>query len=134
MKHYQLTYLISSDLTEDEAKNVQENLNSLVQDKKGILVSSGAPLVKKRLGYAIQKKINAYLGSLSFCLEKENLPELQQEIKNKKEILRSMLFFQKPAKKESLKIRRVRKEEPKTEEEKIEIAEIDKKLDEILDK
>ncbi len=106
----------------------------MVQDKKGILVSSGTPLVKKRLGYAVQGKTNAYLGSLSFCLEKENLPELQQKIKSRKEILRSMLVFEKPVKKEGLKIRRVRKEEPKTEEEKIEIAEIDKKLDEILDK
>lgn len=132
MKYYKLTYLVSPDLTEDEAKKIQENLNSLIQDKKGILISS-ASLTKKKLGYAVRKKNNAYLGSLNFGAEKENLLELQQEIKEKKEILRSLLTYQKPTKQEKIKPKRVRKPET-TEAEKIEIEEIDKKLDEILDK
>ena len=132
MKYYRLTYLISPELAEEEAKKIQEDLNSLVQGKNGILTSGASNLIKKNLGSPIQKKKSAYLGSLEFGLEVEKVVELQKELKEKKEILRFMLIFKKPTKPEEEK--KPRRKKPEQKEDKIELKAMDDKLDEILDK
>ena len=46
MKFYELTYLISPNLTETEVKNFQEKMSSLIQ-KKGVLVDIQFPRKRK---------------------------------------------------------------------------------------
>lgn len=132
MKYYRLTYLVSPELSEEEAKKIQESLNSLVQGKNGILTSGISTLIKKNLGSPIQKKNSAYLGSLNFGLGVEKILELEKELKEKKEIIRFMLIIKKQSKPEAEK-KAVRRK-PEAKEDKIELKKMEDKLDEILDK
>ena len=136
MRYYKLTYLITPDITEEEAKTIQESINALIQNEKGILTSGSSSLVKKTLGAPINKIKSAFIGNLNFGLDIEKIKEIQEKLVEKKEILRFMLLYQKPKKLEPEKPKRrpMLKEEKPTETKKVELKEIEKKLDEILDK
>jgi len=137
MKNYELNYLISSDLTEEEAKVLQEKVASFIQEEEGILNEKGNP-VKKRLAYPIEKQLQAYLVFLTFQLEPEKLASLKRKVEEEKEILRYLLIIKLKAEKTAAPRRRRPELTPKvikktTEEKKVELKEIDKKLEEILE-
>ena len=60
MKLYEINYLISPDLSEEEATSLQEKINSWIQEEKGALNEVNKP-VKKILVYPIKKCGQAYL-------------------------------------------------------------------------
>ena len=126
MKLYELTYLISSNLSGEEAERFQEEITSLIQKQEGVLEKKERP-VKKNLSYPIQKQEIAYLATIEFSLEPEKLNDLEKEIKSKNQILRFLLLTKKPSK-AGLKIIK-----PKTKpKEKVKLKEIENKLEEIL--
>ncbi len=126
MKYYELTYLISSNLSEEEANSLQEELSSLIQKQEGILEKK-EKIIKRKLSYPIQKQETAYLSTIEFSLNPEKLNELEKEIKSKNQILRFLLLTKKPFKDEPKIIKS--KTKPK---EKVELKEIENKLEEIL--
>jgi ribosomal protein S6 len=141
MKYYELTYLASPELSENEAKELQQKINSSVQNKGGILDFS-SEISRIGLKYPIKKNNEAYLITLVFNLKQEDVPELEKEIKSEKKIIRFILFSKIKAQEPEFEIDEMPKEkealEPavvkKTEKEKkVELKDIEKKLEEILE-
>ena len=132
MKLYELTYLISPELSESELKSLNEKINSLIQKGTGVLNEVKLP-IKKRLGQLIKKQREAFLINLSFYLEPDKLGNLEQQLKSEKKILRYLILA-----KPKIKIAKVRKRPTKVipkipvKEKKVELKEIEKKLEEIL--
>jgi len=132
MKLYELTYLISPELSESELKSLNEKINSLIQKEKGVLSGVKMPM-KKKLAYPIKKQREAFLINLSFYFQAEKLGSLEKELKSEKKILRYLILARPKS-----KIAKVRKRPAKVipkipaKEKKVELKEIEKKLEEIL--
>lgn len=130
MKYYELTYLISPNISEEEVKNTQQKLDSFIQDKGGLLDSS-IPAEKIELSYKMKGNSQAYLVTTTFHLKSESVAELEKEINSQKNIIRFLLYNRKkPQVIEKEKKPTFRKHPPKK---KAELKDIEKKLDEILD-
>jgi len=132
MKHYELTYLISPDLSEEEANSLSTEITSSVQKKQGIL-EKNLSLLKKQLSHAIKKKTAAYLASLDFQINPEGLEELKKQIKSDPRILRHLILLKpipKITEKKATKLSIISKK--KAAGKKVELKEIEKKLEEIL--
>jgi len=142
MRYYELTCLISPDLTEQELGSVSEKINSLLQEQ-GAVLDKILEEKKVRLGYSIQDKNSAFLKILSFSLNPEKLIDLEKNLKEKKEILRYFILVKKEPLKQVVFKRRVKKPEapepavPEITEDKpkkkVELKDIDQKLKEILE-
>lgn len=136
MKYYELTYLITPDLAEEEARAFQNKVNSFIADE-GVL-EEGNVILRKKLAYPIKKKEQSYLAVATFNALPEKISSLEKKLKEEKEILRYILVIKE--KQQSLKIRPhmakrkpiVETKEPISQEKKVELKEIEKKLDEIL--
>ncbi|MGB9743387.1 MAG: 30S ribosomal protein S6 [Minisyncoccales bacterium] len=135
MKNYELTYLISNELTEEEAQNLQNKIVSYIQEEGGILINQRTP-IKKTLAYPVKKKSQAYLAVISYQLLPEKLSNLEKKIKTEFHLLRYLIVVLPtilPSTKPKPKlIKPVIKPSP-TKQAKVELKEIEKKLDEILD-
>jgi len=133
MKYYELTYLISPDLSEEEIRTLQEKINALIQAEGGVLSEVNSP-VRKTLAYPVKKKWTTYLNTLSFQLDPERLESLKKKLKAESEILR-YLILTKPRTKEILvrgkKLPPIRPRK-RVIKPKVELKEIEKKLEEIL--
>ncbi len=80
MKSYELTYLISPELSAEELKSLQEKINSLIQKEGGLLTEVNLPK-KKDLAYQIKKNKEAYLINLNFHFSPEKLKNLEKKLK-----------------------------------------------------
>lgn len=146
MKPYELTYIISSEITTEEAEAEAKNIESLIQEKEGVILKSEKPS-PRTLAYPIKKQGSGFFGVLEFQLEPEHLNELKEKLQKDGKIIRHMLIINNPVKIQ--KERRTRKkplvssplvgaieEKEKVKEKKIhkkvELKEIEEKLDEIL--
>ena len=134
MKHYELTYLISSEMSEEEVKSLPEKVFVLIQEAGGIIENKSFPL-RRKLAYPVNKQEDAYLAVLTFQLDPEKLAGLEKKLKAEGQILRYLLLVKKPAKEVKRVIRKVISEKPvltQSQEKKVELKEIEKKLEEIL--
>jgi len=134
MNFYELTYLISPDLSEEEVKNFQEKINFSIQEKGGILDKT-SKVIKRKLGYPIKEKSVAFLKTLSFYLNPEKLENLEKKLKGEKSMLRYMILTKPHTKEVLVRDKRgvtkpIIKAKPKV---KVELKEIEKKLEEILE-
>lgn len=127
MKYYELTYLISPELSESEVQAIQEKLSSSIQEKGGVLDASGNT-EKIILSYPIKKKMEAFLASFSFYLKPEDIDNIDKELKSNSSILRSLIFSKKKLK----EAKPARKRPVKKTEKKTELKDIEEKLEEIL--
>ena len=133
MKSYELTYLISSELSEEEAIQLQAKITSFIlQEEEGILVKEKLPF-KKKLAYPVKKQSQAYITVINFQLPSEKLIDLEKKLKLENQILRYLIL----AKKEP-RVAKFTKKPPRSLKKivkpKVELKEIEKKLEEILDK
>lgn len=137
MKNYELTYLISPELSEEEVKVFHKKITSLIQEEGGILDEENSPL-KKKLAYPIKKQFQAYLATLNFQLNPGSVVILEKKLKSENQILRYLILT-----KEKLNIIPRITKIPATlkksgeavfekKEKKVELKEIEKKLEEIL--
>ena len=129
MKNYELTYLISSDVSVEELKNLSEKIKSFVQEE-GAIKKTTEPS-KTKLGYQIKEKGEAFSSVLNFSLNPEKIANLEKKLKAENQILRYMILN----KDLSEKILHPKRTSPKLktkESEKVELKEIDKKIEEIL--
>lgn len=163
MKNYELTYLISPDLSEEELKIFSGKINNFIQEETGILEKTTEPS-KKKLGYPIKKKEEAFLVALNFSFQPtadqpkagsaEKLGRLEKKLKSENQILRYIILTKKTPEK-TLRLKRQPQAGPPrtetslglaskealqppkvapkiTEPKKVELKEIDKKIEEIL--
>ncbi len=99
MKHYEYTYLTRQDMSEDDAKNLQDKIGSFVTGKGGAIVD--APKARKRrLAYAIKKQNAAYLNTILFSFDPQNLTDLKKDIAGETEIMRGLILAYDPKKME----------------------------------
>jgi len=136
MKFYELTYLISPDLSEEEANAFQDKITSQIQQEGGVLNEVKHP-IREQLAFAIKKKRSAYLSSLSFQLAPEKLENLEKKLKEDSQILRYLILIKSPIKEVIIPSRKGSKlkevlPEVKKPRTKVELKEIEKKLEEIL--
>ena len=131
MKNYELTYLISPDFSEEEIKALQEKIVSQIQEIGGVLGEvSGS--IKKILAHPIKRRISAFSATLSFQLPPEKLDLLHKRLKLESNILR-YLILGKPARVSARKkVPEVTIKPKKLAKPKVELKEIEKKLEEIL--
>lgn len=125
---YELTYLISPEIKEEELKNLSQKINSLVL-KTGKIVKSESPK-KINLAYPIQKKEEAFLVTFEFLSEPQKIEDLKKEFEKEKKVLRFLLVKKKGIEKIK-KPKEIKKEKPRPEK-KVELKEIEEKLDKIL--
>jgi len=138
MKIYELTYLISPEISEEELKNFSQKISDSFRREGAEILEETLP-TKKRLFSPIKKQRQAYVVSLSFNLEPEKLENFLKLMKSESQILRFLISVKKlPRFKKALEIKERPKitaekiEEKPMQEKKVEIEEIDKKLAEIL--
>ena len=153
-KQYEITLILSPDLPEEEINLFQEEFKKNIEKLEGNLKKIGKP-EKRNLSYPIKKFQSGYYLIVNFLFDPEKLEELYSILKHKKEILRYIVVFapeEKPRpfikKKVEQKIEKIEKPKETTKEkekvekkaekkvekkEKIQLEEIDKKLDEILE-
>lgn len=148
MKTYELTYIISPEMTSQEAEDKAKEIESAVQGKEGTIIKQSNP-VAKTLSYPIKKRASGFFGFLEFQLEPEKLVELKNVLSKDGKITRHMVIIKEAA--EFKKARRTRgllktkpvpaiEAEKKTEPEaakeeksgKVELKDIEQKLDELL--
>ncbi len=134
MRFYELTFLISADVSEEEIKNLREKITSLVQ-KEGVLING--PFFQKRpLAYPIKKRDWAIFGTLDFQMKPNALIKFERRLKSDPRILRYLLIREEEWKRATRTPQpSVLKKKTKIyKREKVELKEIDKKLEEILGK
>jgi len=131
MKTYELTYLVSPDILEEEAILLSTKINSFIEEKGGIL-KKNLPLLKKQLSYPIKKKNIAYLMSLTFQVKAESLKEIKKQIEINSNILRHLLFIKKEEESQKI-IKNLIKKPKKIIKTKVDLKEIEKKIEEILE-
>lgn len=130
MKLYEITYLISPDLSEEELRDFQEKIISFIQEQGGILGKTNS-VTKKTLAYPIKKKEIAFFVNLDFQLQPEKIEILEKKLKKESKILRYLILRKELPKKVMIRPlkrpKRILKTKPK-----VELKEIEKKLEEIL--
>lgn len=130
MKPYELTYLISTDASGEELKNLPEKIKSFIQEEEGAIKKTTEPS-KTKLGYPIKEKWQGFLTVLNFSLNPEKIANLEKKLKAENQILRYMIL-NKDIPEKILRSKRTRPELKTKESEKVELKEIDKKIEEIL--
>jgi ribosomal protein S6 len=126
MKFYELTYLLPPSLEEKEVEDIKNEVNALIE-KNGGKIEKEAPPTKRVLAYPIEKESSAYLLSVDFYSQGSKITPLQEKIKKNSKILRHIIFKKSPLKKEIFAP--LKKPVPPK---KVELKEIDKKLEEIF--
>ena len=130
MKLYEFTYLIYPNLSREEINSLEDRINSFIKEGNGTIVKSSS-VVKKTLAYPIKKIGEAFLANLIFNLEPEKVESLEKKIKSEKRIIRYLLLKKKVSKKVITPYRLRVKTKIETKP-KVELEEIEKKLEEIL--
>lgn len=145
-KGYELGYLISPALPEDGVLKVLEEMRSLIEAKGGMIENTQNPK-QIRLAYPIKKATNAYFGTIQFLINPRSLSEIRTGVNTNSQVLRHLVIewnkrlaarsiAQPPLRrpKEATPISPFVAEPVKKDMEapRVDEAEIDKKLDEIL--
>lgn len=136
MKSYELTLLISPNLSEEELSLLQKDLTAWIQDSDSFVFETWN-LKRVLLGFPLKKQRAAWQVILEFQGDPEKIATLDKKLNERAEILRYII-----SKKVVEKARR--KMPPKIipgpmppkkkpEKKKVELKEIEKKLEEILD-
>jgi len=153
MKHYELTSLVPGSIPETEHDSINSEITGWITSLGGKVTSQDS-LGRKKLAYPINKEKYGNYFVFEFDLEPENLLELKKKLKLFAKIERYMLIIKRPLTEKELTQREraqkrahssaketvhTKKEEPakvkesETDESKIKLEELDKKLDELLD-
>lgn len=131
MKNYELTYLIKPDIAEEEIKSLIEKISAFIQEQGKLIKTSEAN--KRNLGYQIKDRAEALLVSLEFSFHPENLKSLEEMLKKENQVIRHIIVIKKKTKETAPRIKPVEPlaEKPQPDK-KVELKEIDKKIEEIL--
>ncbi|PIP22858.1 MAG: hypothetical protein COZ91_01890 [Candidatus Nealsonbacteria bacterium CG_4_8_14_3_um_filter_39_7] len=145
MKTYELTYLISPSLLAEEIITLQNRISLNIQEKGGVLINS-FPIIKKQLASPIRKKSSAFMATIVFQVAPEEITKIGNGVKAEENVLRHLLLNKIPPKKVKLKRKPLTGFKPTEDKEesvekplertkekqKLELSDIDEKLDEIL--
>jgi len=134
MRNYELTLLLKADLRESELQKLLGEIASMLQDE-GALITSQDSKGRRTLPALVKKHSEAELAVVKFALDPQKLVGIEKSLRAKENILRFALLSYIPQKaKERTIAKTVATPAVKetTEEQKVEIGDIDKKLEEIF--
>ncbi len=137
MRYYDLTYLIAPGLDEHTANELAQECISSLQDKGAILGKSNTP-VRTSLAYPISGKQSAYMAIVTFYLpDPEQVDTIKQEFKENENVLRYLLIQSEDGDSEHNGDTETEGRETTDKEEypreRVELKDVEKKLDEILE-
>ena len=96
MKTYELVYVVSSEITLEEAEAKAKELESAIQKEEGTILKHSNP-VAKMLSYPIKGLSSGFFGAIEFQLEPEKIAVLKEIFEKDGKILRHMLIIKKAA-------------------------------------
>lgn len=139
MKVYELTYIISTQLSVEQAGEAAKEVESAIQTRGGVILKS-EKIAPRTLSYPIKKQSSGYIGLIEFQIEENSVKEVKAVLDKDIRILRHLMLIKKPMK--AMKERRMRKplfkegpmpiHKEKVAESAVSQADLDKKLEEIL--
>ncbi|MGC9031275.1 MAG: 30S ribosomal protein S6 [Minisyncoccia bacterium] len=89
MRSYNLTFLITTKLSEEEAEEYIKKIESLISQEGSILNSE---LKKKiNLAYEIKKQKEAFLKSIDFTFPEDKISDLKNSLQKEENILRFLI-------------------------------------------
>lgn len=145
-KKYEIAYIISPNVSEEGVIDVAGKLSGLIQDADGAVAKIEEPK-KVKLAYEIKRSRNAYFGWTRFSMHPENIEALNKKLKfDPGSIIRFLIVEEEPRVERAQRIPRLKtmtgdhagtstiKREAEKSEEKIDVEQLDKKLEEILNK
>jgi small subunit ribosomal protein S6 len=148
--HYELLYIIPNRFTEDEVGPITSKVNKLIEDNGG-KVTYQEEWGKKKLAYKIKDSVFGYYYLVEFDLPGSELEKVDKSLRMDREILRYQIVSKKlktdaeikeeKKRSESRIKEEVKKEEVAIEKEKekersktkMDLKDLDEKLDKILD-
>ncbi len=132
MKTYELNYLLPIDLDNAKVQEIALKLESLAQEKGGILI--GERKTKRvELGYEIKENKKAIQSFFGFKIEQSELEALKKELKNVPEILRYIILDKKKVKAlKTYKVKKDKKIKAKKDILKISEQEMEAKIDDAI--
>ncbi|QQG45332.1 MAG: 30S ribosomal protein S6 [Candidatus Sungiibacteriota bacterium] len=143
-KNYELAYLFSSTIPEEDILTWTEKLSTIIGEAKGLVKNVETPK-KRLLAYVVKKEKHAYFGWTTLTIAPEFLKTLDKKIRGMDKLLRYLVVEEVKAevRHQTLRIvpprpaakhpRVIPREMPKTDE-KLDLEALDKKLEEILGK
>lgn len=147
-KNYELAYLLSPSLAEEDVLGAAGKISSLIEEQKGAIRRVEAPK-KRRLTYPVKKENHAYFGWTTFAalpaavaaIEKKakDMPQMlrhlitEEEIETRRPMLRTFAPGARPAPAAGTSGPEVPREQEAAGE-KLDFEALDKKLEEILGK
>ncbi len=131
MKKYELTYLVPSELSDADIQKMEVKIGSFITDNKGEVTNVKSDPARRDLGVEIDKRKSARMNSIFFTLDPSHIAGLEKLLKENEGIMRHILV-NKPDIKADRKRGESRFELEKKPSEKVELKEIDKKIEEIL--
>ncbi len=135
MTNYEITMLISPECS-DQNITIQKVMDFII--KEGGTVEKNTEPVRKKLSYPVKGATEAILANLYFYLDPEKIAILEKQLKSEGQIIRYLLSVRKISKrapKEKIMFRKIRTTQipEKTQDKtKVELKELDKKIEEIL--
>jgi len=91
MSDYEMVVIVSPEIGEEEKPKVIDKLGQLISDKEGTLGET-KQLGKKRLAYPIKGFVEGDYVLTQFKLEPKFVKELDDNIKDSAEIIRSLII------------------------------------------
>lgn len=149
MKTYELTYIITPEISSEEAEAKSGEIAALIQKNEGVVLKQTVPSAKA-LAYPVKKSASGFFGVLEFEIGPENLNKIKPVLTKDEKIVRQIITIKKTIKADKANRRKTKisgifkteksPEETKTQEtsklkpekEKVELEDIDKKLNELL--
>ena len=92
MKTYELSYIVSPEITSEEATNKAREIESAIQSREGLILKQLNPTART-LSYQIQKRASGFFGVIEFQIEPEKLLEVKDIVAKDKKIVRHMLII-----------------------------------------
>ncbi|MDP3771914.1 MAG: 30S ribosomal protein S6 [bacterium] len=92
-RSYELAYLLSPSIPEEEALGHTHKLNNLIEEVKGLIQHAEQPS-RYRLAYRVKKERNAYFGWTAFRCEPMQIASLEKRLQTIPELLRFMVIQQ----------------------------------------
>lgn len=145
---YELLYMIPNKFTEDELKPIMAKVNKAITEKGGKITLS-EEWGSKRLAYPIKSMSHSYYNLIEFEADGKKISEIDKILRMMNEVMRHQIVVKKRKTEEAIakekkiteKIASKKKEETAKEEketktkkqEKVDLMQLDKKLDKILD-
>lgn len=134
MRNYELTLLLQVDLTEGELQGHLGEIASMLQDEGALIISQDSK-GKRALLAPVNKHSEAQLAVMKFTADPQKIENIDKNLKEKESVLRFALLSytsQKAKQRIIVKTPAASVAKEATEEEKVEIGDIDKKLEEIF--